>query len=305
MISWDDLNNTVAKIQYIDLCGNENHEVKSRIQILLVTANEIEYFAVLASLKPLDGYYCLLKYHHLVNNITGKNAFYVFGKFGYFDAAVHKMAQQGPAAAQDVVTVAANCFGNCLNAIFAVGVTCGVEGKAEMLDVLVSEKISVYTAARISTIGDSDYKVENRGESNMRVSSFLQTYFDQPPKWPTGSCKIATDLPTKPTLRKGNILSGDYLIDNTQFKERLLQEFANNAVGIEMEGAGLFHGHPDSKYKIMIVKGVCDFGDGKKTKKYQPTAALLAVDCLMHYISSPQSPQKFREACTSVGMYVH
>ena len=311
MMSCECLNNTVVEMQYIDLQGDENHEIKSRIQILLVTANEIEYYAVIASLKPLDGYFCLVKYHHVMSNITGKNALYIFGKFGYFDAAVHKMPQQGPAAAQDVVTVAANCFGHSLNAIFAVGVACGVEKKAEMLDVLVSEKISVYTAARISTKDDDDdddddseYKIVNRGESNMQVSSFLQTYFDQPPKWPTKSSKIASNLAKKPTLRKGNILSGNYLIDNKKFKKRLLKEFAYNAIGIEMEGAGLFHGHADSKYKIMIVKGVCDFGDGKKNKRYQPTAAMLAVDCLMHYISSPQSPQKFRESCTDNGTYV-
>ena len=84
-----------------------------------------------------------------------------------------------------------------------------------------------------------------------------------------------------------------------------MKEFAYNAVGIEMEGAGLIHCSPDSKYKIMIVKAVCDFGDGKKNKKYQPTAAMLAVECLKHYFSSPQLPKKFEEFCGNKGMLLH
>ena len=298
LISCDDLNSIVAKLSFDD---SKTEEFKHTTQILLVTANQIEYNAVIASLDPLEEYSCLLKYHY-VSNLHGKNAFYIFGKFGHFNAAVHLMSDQGPAAAQDVITVAADCFGHHLNAIFAVGVACGVKGKAKMLDVLVSEKISVYTAARISTTSDGGYKIENRGQFNIPVSSFLRTYFDQPPKWPTASSKIVNNLPRTPTLHKGNILSGNYLIDNQEFKDLLLQEFAYNAIGIEMEGAGLVHGSPDGKYKIMIVKGVCDFGDGKKNKKYQPTAAMLAVECLKHYFSSPQLPEKFATFCDSKGM---
>ena len=81
-------------------------------------------------------------------------------------ADVHLMTKQGPAAAQDVVTVAADCFGNNLNAIFAVGVACSVERKSKMLDVLVSKIISSYTAARISNKhddkSDDEYEIENR-----------------------------------------------------------------------------------------------------------------------------------------------
>lgn len=281
LMSSIDLEETVANISYAETNG----EMRNKIQILLVTANEIEYNAVLASLSPLDGPSSpLLKYHHIYN--VGKkffNAQYIFGKFGSFNAAVHRMTRQGPAPAQDVVTVAASCFHN-LNVIFAVGVACGA-GKAKMLDVVVSQNISVYTAARISTAaGDDDWKIENRGVFNMPVSSFLCTYFVQPPKWPIAN-SIATKLSKKPELRLGNILSGNYLVDNKRFKEKLLNEFAYN--GIEMEGAGLFYDYQDNKYQIMIVKGICDFGDGKKDKKYQPTAAMLAVECLKHCFSSP------------------
>ena len=38
------------------------------------------------------------------------------------------------------------------------------------------------------------------------------------------------------------------------------------------------------------MKSVCDFGDGKKNKIFQPTAALLAADCVRHVLGDPQIP---------------
>ena len=297
LISHDELKSVVDKISIVE---TNDSTIKNRIQILLVTANETEYGAALTFLDPVEGFTILLKYHH-VNSRINKHAVYIFGKFGYFNAAVHLMTQQGPAAAQDVVTVAGDCFGNNLNAIFAVGVACGVEGKSKMLDVLVSKTISSYTAARISNKcddkSDDEYEIQNRSPINMPVSSFLTTYFDQLPKWP-GEKSIAAKLLNKPTQVSGNILSGNYLIDNTKFKQKLLEAFANNAIGIEMEGAGLFQDYPDTRHKIMVIKAVCDFGDGKKDKRYQPTAAMLAVECLKHCIgSSPNLPQNLAESC--------
>ena len=299
LISRDELKSAVDEISIVD---TNDSAIPSTIQILLVTANETEYSAALTFLSPLVGYDTLLKYHH-GNSRINKNAVYIFGKFGNFYAAVHRMTKQGPAAAQDVVTVAADCFDN-LNAIFAVGVACGVEGKSKMLDVLVSKSISVYTAARISTSSDDEYEIENRGSINMPVSSFLQTYFDQLPKWP-GKDSIASRLLKKPTQHLGNILSGNYLIDHAKFKQQLLKSFAYDAIGIEMEGAGLIQDYPDTKYKIMVIKAVCDFGDGKKDKTYQPTAAMLAVECLKHCIGySPHLPQKLADFCSKQGMLV-
>ena len=61
------------------------------------------------------------------------------------------MVSQGPAVAQDVVTIASDCFGYNLNAIIAVGVLCGVENRNKYLDVLVSRKVTFYEDVRCGT----------------------------------------------------------------------------------------------------------------------------------------------------------
>ena len=271
--------------------------MQRNIQILLVTVNKHEYNAVLSSLNPVKNSK-LSKYTHCCKiPPLKKTATYVFGKFGAFNVAVHKMVAQGPAAAQDVITVSSSCFGDNLNAIIAVGVTCGVENKSDYLDVLVSDKITFYQYA--DTIDKDKLKID---VANLPTSSFLLDVFNQPPQWPINkSSETVAKLTKKPVLRFGTILSGNKLVDNKKYKEELLENFSPDAIGIEMEGAGLFHNCSDHNYEILIVKSVCDFGDGKKDKKYQPTAALLAAECVKHYLSDDHLPQSLRNHCCRTG----
>ena len=259
---------------------------KQKTQILLVTANDFEQYAALSLLEPMEGSTTLLRYQHNYTGLLAKVATYTFGRFGAFNAAIQRMTIQGPASAQDVITIAADCFGHNLNAIFSVGVACGVRKKNNMLDVLVSKKVTFYKAARQGTNKEGKLEIISRDIANLPTSEFLLQHFYNPPEWPTESSKVAASLKTKkPKKHTGLLLSGDYLVDNEEFKDKLLNAFAKEAIGIEMEGAGLYHDYRSHNYEILIVKAVCDFGDGKKNKDYQPTAALLAAECLHHYLS--------------------
>ena len=275
-------------------------QMQRNTQILLVTANQHEYNAVLSLLDPVKNSK-LLKYKRCYKiGSLRKIATYVFGKFGAFNVAVHKMVAQGPAAAQDVITVSSSCFGDNLNAIIAIGVACGVENKSDYLDVLVSDKITFYQYA--DTIDNYKLTITNRDVANLPTSSFLLDVFNQPPQWPiNNNSETVAKLTKKPVLRFGTILSGNKLVYNKKFKEELLENVSPEAIGIEMEGAGLFHNCSDHNCEILIVKSVCDFGDGKKDKKYLPTAALLAAECVKHYLSDDHLPQSLRDHCCRSG----
>lgn len=82
----------------------------------------------------------------------------------------------------------------------------------------------------------------------------------------------------------GQILSGEKLIDNIVFKEELLKQYPL-ANGGEMEGTGLWSAAQRARKKWIIVKGVCDWADGKKHDDYQAMAAASAVSLCIHVFS--------------------
>ena len=243
-------------------------------KILLITANKNENLAVLSFLKPRSTEKKLF-YHdyEFYIGFLKRTASYALGKFGRYNAAVHLMVNQGPAAAQSAIITAASCF-KTLSAIFAVGVACGVKPKTQLLDVIVAKIITPYTAARIS--GRDEIKIESRSNP-LEISHHFYEYFTKQPEWPINmNSPVTKYLKDKPKMHCGKVLSGNYLIDNKQIKELLLENFASDAIGIEMESAGLLHDYKCGNHHvpIMLVKAVCDLEMAIKAK---------SISLLQHY----------------------
>lgn len=177
-----------------------------------------------------------------------------------------------------------------LGAIIGVGVACGVEKKVKMCDVLVSTHISGYDKGRAQ-----HQRYQTRGDK-IPASIYFTSIFNSLTRWPSDSITKRLDdskMPI-PKVKPGIILSGPYLIDDPELKEVLIEDFAQEAIGIEMEGAYLFAATQQTPIHVIIVKSVCDFGDGKKNKKYQPTAALMAADFVHKVLSKPQVPSELK-----------
>ena len=64
-------------------------------------------------------------------------------------------------------------------------------------------------------------------------------------------------------VRFGLVLSGDKLIDNMNFRDQLLL-LEPEAIGGEMEGAGLYAAAERLKVDWIVVKAISDWADGKK-----------------------------------------
>src|SRR5262249_36878169 len=89
---------------------------------------------------------------------------------------------------------------------------------------------------------------------------------------------------TTAAVRIGPILSGEKLVDDPEFKTSLFRTFPQ-AIGGEMGGGGLCAAAIRSSIPWILVKAICDWGDGKKDKKHQPLAAAAAVS-LIHFVCS-------------------
>ncbi|KAI0502758.1 purine and uridine phosphorylase [Xylaria bambusicola] len=72
-----------------------------------------------------------------------------------------------------------------------------------------------------------------------------------------------------PDIFVGRIASGDTVVKSGKHRDQLAREL--NVVAFEMEGAGAWDEVP-----CIVIKGICDYADSHKNKKWQPFAAATA-----------------------------
>jgi nucleoside phosphorylase len=168
--------------------------------------------------------------------------------------------------------------------LLMIGIAFGIDdSKQKIGDVLVSEAIIPYNFKRVGKKGTiirsvpaaSSKTIVNRFK-NLRTWEFLR------------------DDGIKSELICGHILSGEELIDNKSYRDKLLREFPT-AKGGEMEGAGIFSAC-DGRLEWILVKGICDFADGNKFQnknENQKIAVNAAISACLEVFSSKTAFEEF------------
>ncbi|KAF3062635.1 putative ankyrin repeat protein [Trichoderma lentiforme] len=88
--------------------------------------------------------------------------------------------------------------------------------------------------------------------------------------------------PRETCVHYGLIASGNQVIKDAEFRDRLDQRYEGNVLCVEMEAAGLMNNFP-----CIIIRGICDYADSQKNKDWQEYAAAVAAAFakeLLHYI---------------------
>ncbi|KAM0286538.1 hypothetical protein ACHAO9_008166 [Fusarium lateritium] len=70
----------------------------------------------------------------------------------------------------------------------------------------------------------------------------------------------------------GLIASGDKLVKDAAFRDKLNKEFGGHVLCVEMEAAGLMNHFP-----CLVIRGICDYADSHKNKDWQEHAAIVAA----------------------------
>ena len=257
---------------------NIKPDVLQTVMVLLV--NE-DISCIYGYMEPLDGYRNV--YLYTQGGQQTEPVTYYIGKYGACPVAVRKIPPvfQANYNASTVVMMADQCFPN-LGAVISVGVACGIKRKAQICDVLVSSKILNY---------DYDITVQGyllKGEA-ITVSTPVVTLFTQPVQWPNYAVEEYSKLNRQrvPNVKSGVIVSGPCVVDPT--KSGFVRNFADEVIGIEMDGVNLFAENQHVAIHTIIVKAVCDFGDGTNITVKQPIAALLAANLVHAGLSHPQA----------------
>ncbi|NER96381.1 MAG: hypothetical protein F6J86_21485 [Symploca sp. SIO1B1] len=156
-------------------------------------------------------------------------------------------------------------------AVIMVGIAFGIsEDKQAIGDILVTEHLRSYELQRVG-------KQDNQPQINLRG--------DKPPAspWLLNLFKSFDLVWDGAEVRFGVVLTGEKLVDNIDFRDQL-HSFEPEAIGGEMEGAGLYVACQDKKVDWILVKSICDWADGNKEQdrnNRQQTAAQNAAQFVL------------------------
>ncbi|KKG94567.1 5'-methylthioadenosine/S-adenosylhomocysteine nucleosidase family protein [Methanosarcina mazei] len=246
-----------------------NNIMNQMADVLLVTATKIESKAVLkifqdatsqVSRKVLIDDWI----YHNIGTINGNRVFMVQSEMG----------SGGLGASQ--YTVQKGITDLSPNAVIMVGIAFGVNSRKQSIgEVLVSRQILLYEPQRIGEINGVT-NVIPRGDKAHASPRLLQNFQAADVDWDESNCKVSFGL----------ILSGEKLVDNKDFLQNLC-DLEPEAIGGEMEGAGLYASCQHANVDWILVKSICDWADGNKNEdkdSKQKLAAENAASFVLHVL---------------------
>ena len=261
---------------------NSASKVQQQIHFVIVVAVDVERDAVLEIMVPLHNENGILK-------VLEGDAVYYAGSIGLYNCVL-VMCQMG-ASGRDGSILATNASlvaWKPTGGIIMVGIAFGRHKPIAILrkpqkqvigDVIVATQIIPYESKRIGLIDEVQ-----RGAHPEASLLFLNRLRNLRWTW----TPELNGQPTSPrSLQFGSLLSGEKLVDNLDFKKKLFKELPK-AVGGEMEGAGVYAAASRENTAWVVVKAICDWGDGKKSKDYQELAARNAAAVIRAMLEEPE-----------------
>lgn len=243
-------------------------QFSKEVEIIIQTVNDNEYEAAVTFLEPPT--------KEFKTSVVFPSAGTVLGNF-----ADHKIAliQTGVGSnAGEYIQDAIKIFKNA-QFIFGVGVCYAFDRtKYKFGDVLVSSKISDLRNWKFNKHGD----IVNRGQT-IDVVNTMKTIFCKSSATFSDPCPVT--LPDTPEgigrnskVHVGTFASFAVLMDDQKMRDKFGSTIPE-VMGGEMEGGELlrFPTMKDNNIEgIIVIKGVVDYGDGRKDKRWQFTAARAA-----------------------------
>jgi nucleoside phosphorylase len=236
--------------------------------VLIVVATSIERDAVLSLAKSITG----TTHQPLFGQ---RRTYYDLGFLGgaHLVMVQTEMGSIRPGGSLSTISDAIDDLKT--NKVILVGIAFGVDEDEQTLStVLVSQQLVPYELQRVGTKKDGTPEIMLRGDKPSASTMLL------------GRFRAATASWRGKEVEFGAMLSGEKLVDNVDFRGQL-EALAPEAIGGEMEGAGLYAAAHERAAEWIIVKAICDWADGNKRvnkSRRQRRAADEAVRFVLHTI---------------------
>lgn len=238
--------------------------------ILIMTVTPVESRAVLQAFQQATGNKAQSitigdRVYRDLGTVNSAKVFMAFSEMGTAGlGAAQQAVQKGIAALQP-------------HAVIMVGIAFGTNDQKQTIgDILVSKQLMLYESQRVGA-----GEIVSRGDrphSAPRLVNYLHdAHFD----WDGAE------------VRFGLVLTGEKLVDDLDYRDSL-KKLESEAIGGDMEGAGLYVSCQDAKVDWILVKAICDWADGNKDhdkKQRQQQAAKNAADFVLHALQHATLPR--------------
>jgi len=242
-----------------------------QLSILLVTATDIETDELLKSLSPLPN-------QEQIVQVFVDNQTYYIGLLGVY-GIVLVQSEMGAIGSSSSLVTSINAISLWQpKAIIMIGIAFGIDITNQSIgDILISSHIIPYESSKIK-----DSEITYRSELPS-ASSLLVNRARHVRDW-------HYEVNQKPVkVFVGPLLTGEKLIDSNAFKTQLTDYF-KNAIGGEMESAGVYAAARNAGIDWIIIKAICDFADENKSvnKEINQRAAIRSVvNYSQKFLSNP------------------
>jgi formylglycine-generating enzyme required for sulfatase activity/nucleoside phosphorylase len=246
--------------------------------VLIVTATPVESKAVMAAFEALTG-----QRNQQVS--TDGRVYRDLGEAGGTRVflALTEMGSGGLGASQQAVHKGIDALRP--GAVLLVGIAFGADDKKQRIgDILVSQQLQLYELQRVSPD-----RLISRGDKPHASPRLIDYFRHAALEWDESMAPVDFGL----------LLSGEKLVDDLDYRKQL-QQFGPEAIGGEMEGAGLYVACQDAKVDWIVIKAICDWADGHKKRNKtarQQLAAGNAAAFVAHALQQaplkrPESPME-------------
>jgi nucleoside phosphorylase/predicted MPP superfamily phosphohydrolase len=217
--------------------------------ILIVTATKVETQAVLEVLP--EG-------RKWIRQVIGNKTYYNLGVHGGAPVFMVQSEMGIATPGGTLLTVRQAIQDLRPQAVIMCGIAFGLHpDKQNLGDILIAKQLHYYEPQKV----DLQRGQIPRGDRTTVSERLLDRFRSGDLEWKG-----------EPRTHFGLVLSGEKLVNAPVFRDWLLKN-EPEALGGEMEGAGLYAAARDAKVDWIVIKAICDWADGTKNDEVQLSAA--------------------------------